>query len=153
MDNIVSWVGVFIALGSLAVSAITLIRGSRMQQRVVRIEEQREQERRSQSLQASLRPELRGGGSSRLCLINHGAAEARNIRVEMDGKPLAQHPTTVEGDPMPIFVGPYGEICCSFAASSALWFHDIGPSFKIKITWDDDFGQNRTYWTTLTMRN
>jgi len=153
-NDLAAWASVLVATGSLVVAIIALIKSGRAQhratdaqQRIVKIEEQREQNRRAQALQAILRPELRktGRNSDRLYIVNQGAAEARNIRVEMDGKPLAEHPAAVRNDPMPDFVGPDSEIGCLLA------FHmQCTPPFDLKITWDDDSGKDRIYRTTLT---
>lgn len=60
------------------------------QRRIVEIEEKREQERCLNAVQPFLVPQLRKTekGSYQLCLVNSGKAEARNVRVKLDGVPL-----------------------------------------------------------------
>ena len=154
MTDAASWTGVGIAAGSLVVAIIAIVKSGRAQrqanaaqQRIVAIEEQREQDRRSESTQARLTPELRetSPNTYRLYLVNHGAAEARNIRVELDGKPLAAHPVAVTNNSMPGLVGPRGEIGCILGI-----YMGCEPPFGIRIMWDDDFGKDRSCRTTLT---
>lgn len=63
----------------------------------------------------------------------------------MDDKPLSEHPAAVKNDPMPDLVGPKSEIGCILGLDM-----QCTPPFKLKITWDDDFENNRMYQTTLT---
>jgi len=155
MGDLATWVCAVAAIGSLVVSGIALVKSARAQrqanqtqERLVEIEERREQDRQAQARQAILRPKLRGTerGGHRLYLVNSGRCEARNIRVEMDDTPFAEHPAAAQNDPMPSLVGPGGEISALLCLTL-----DCAPPFKIRITWDDDFGTNRTYSTTLTM--
>ena len=105
------------------------------QKRIVEIEEQREREKLFEAKQDNLRPELRKveRGTYRLYLINHGKAEARNIRIKLDGTPLAEHCAAVQSDRMPAFLGPGAECSVLLAISSG-----CVPPFEIEITWDDD---------------
>jgi len=142
-----------IAAGSLIVAIIALIfsivsnqKAIANQKQLVKIEEQREQERQNKKFSAQLRPELRRDGKSkRLVIKNHGDTEARNVRVIMDGKPLAEHKTSLSNDHMPELVGAHSEISCLLAISM-----DNAPPFDIEIKWDDDSGNNKEYRTTLT---
>lgn len=93
-----------------------------------------------------LRAQLRKRGTEdRLYLINSGRIEARNIRVFMDGKPLAEHQCSIKNDPMPTLIGAGSEISCLLAITFGK-----APPFEIKIIWDDDSGIGRTYKTILT---
>jgi hypothetical protein len=148
------WISILSAPVSLIVSVIALILSLRaqreanaVQRKLVEIEEKREQERQLGLRQASLQPEIRasGIGFHRLYIANHGAAEARNVRVSLDGKPLEQHRVAVRGSPIPSLVGPGNEVSCLLAIS-----HECPPPFQCEIRWDDDSGQGRFYRTTLT---
>lgn len=154
MGDASSWASNIIAAGSLVVSVIALVLSLRAhreanvaQRRIVEIEEQREQEKRLNFRQAGLQPELRktGQGSYRLYLVNGGMAEARKVRVTLDGKPLAEHGAAVRGDSMPLRVGPGAEVSCLLGISL-----DCAPPFEVEVQWDDDSGTGRTYRTTLT---
>lgn len=153
MSDITSWVGLVIAAASLVVAIIAIIKSGRaqkeanaVQRRVVEIEEQRERDRQAESTQAQVRAELRKVERSyRLHLVNNGAVEANNIRVEIDDIPLADHSVSVESDPMPDLVGPKSEISCFLGLTMS-----CVPPFKIKVTWDDESGTDRTYCSTLT---
>ncbi len=154
MSDFSSWTSNIIAGLSLIVSVIALalsLRAQRdanaAQRRIVEIEEQREYERRLEARQAWVQPELRetGSGSDRLYLVNHGMAEARNVRVSLDGVPLAEHHAAVRGDSMPPLIGPGAEVSCLLGIS-----HDCAPPFEVEVRWDDDSGKDRLYRTTLT---
>jgi hypothetical protein len=154
MGDTVSWIGVVISALSLLVAIVAIVKSGRAQgeanaaqRRIVEIEEQREQHRQHESTQAKLRLELRQAGQHfyRLYLVNHGAAEAQNIRVEMDGKPLAEHPAGNQNDPMPDLVDPHSEISCPLRLHLS-----CTPPFKLKVIWDDASGKDRTYRSTLT---
>jgi len=157
MSDVAIWVGaiaacagVLVSVGSLIVACLAFWKSScaqsdanTVQERHVAIEEQREKDRLAASSQAELRPELRRVGNSyRLYLVNRGAAAARRIQVEMDGKPLAEHTAAIINDPMPESVGGHGEVGCLLGV--------FGSSLKVKIVWDDDYGRDRTYETILT---
>jgi hypothetical protein len=133
MGDALSWAGVILAAASSAGAVIAWGLRRRAQRRL--------------SLQAQLQPELRetGRGSERLFLVNHGMGEARNIRVKLDGVPLAKHCAAVRGDSMPSLVGPGGEISCLLGTDL-----QCAPPFEIEVCWEDDFGKDRTYRTTLT---
>jgi len=154
MGDASSWATVILGGLSLIVSIIALRKGIRAQReanaaqfRIIKIEEQREQERRLELLQAKLQPQLRKTerGSYRLYLINFGMAEARNIRVRLDGKELSNHDAFIQGENMPTHVGPGAEISCLLAITS-----HCSPPFEIEVQWDDDSGRSRVYSTTLT---
>lgn len=154
MSEVATWLGLLISALSFLVAVIALVRSGRAQReanaaqrRIVEIEEQREQARKDASSEAKLRPELRKSGrhSYRLYLVNHGPVEARNIQVEIDDVPLAQHPAAVGNDLMPNLVGPEGEIGCLLGLHMG-----CTPPFKIEIIWDDSSGNGRSYCSTLT---
>lgn len=153
MGDASSWASVVISALSLFVSVIAVWKSSRAQReandtqkRVVEIEEQRDRERRERACQADLRPQLRRSDELwRLYLINRGQAEARNVRVTLDGEPLHEHPVGTMGG-MPTQVGPNSEVSCVLIFGLGI----PGPPFSIEIKWDDDFGTDRTYRGTLT---
>lgn len=154
MSDTAAWGAAAIAGGSLVVSVFALFKSSHAQReanaaqkRIVEIEEQRDQARQAEGRQAVLRPELRktARGTDRLYIVNHGKAEARNVRVEVDGRSLAEYPAALGNDSMPDLIGPRSEVSCLLA-----FYQDCAPPFAIGITWDDDSAQGRTYRTTVT---
>ncbi len=153
MGDAASWAGVVIATVSMVVSIIAILKSNKAQEeanaaqrRIVEIEQHRELDRRLDSLRAKLRPELRKNGptSYRFYLVNNGLAEARNIRIKMDGRPMAEHPAG-RFEKMPSIVGPSSEISSIIGITLA-----CKPPFDLEIWWDDDSGTDRTYRTTLT---
>ena len=147
MDDALSWAGFIVSVFALVISAIAEYTSWKTQRRLVAIEEDREKERQLASRQACLRPELRKTGrhSYRLYIVNTGRAEARNVRVKLDGKPLAMHCAYVQGDEVPTHIGPDSEVSCLLALSLG-----CSPPFDIEIEWEDDSGLERTYRSTLT---
>ena len=141
MSDNLSWASILIAIGSLLVSILSLISSHRNQRRIVLIEEQRQRERELTALQASLRPELRKTekGSYRLCLVNSGKAEARNVRVKLGGMPLNEHPVAVRGSDIPTLIGANSEVSCLLAITLG----SPPPPYEIEIRWDDDSGMDR----------
>lgn len=155
MGDLAAWAGVFIAIASLIVSIIAMLKSmhaqheaNAVQRRIVHIEERREEERQLGSHQARLRLELRnmGSGSYRLYLINDGMAEARNVRVILDDLPLDAHQTGVRGEILPSLVGPNAEVSCFLRITLG-----CQPPFQAAVHWDDNSGIDRSYRTTLTL--
>ncbi len=148
-----SWINSLIAVISLVVSIIALVlslraqgKANASQKRIVEIEEHRDEQKRRESQQASLRAELRGTeGSERLYIVNLGAAEARNVRVILDGKPLEEHCAIVGGDSLASLVGGGAEVSCLLAI-----YQTCAPPFECEVRWDDDSRKDRLYRTTLT---
>lgn len=118
-----------------------------LQQRLVEIEEIREQERNKTIKKAQLSAciEEYGRNNHRLFIVNEGNAEARNIHLKMDGETFEKHRAALRGE---------GEINCIGAHSSAtkLLALSMGcaPPFDLEIFWDDDSGEQGNYRTTLT---
>ncbi len=147
--NISDWV----SAGSLVVAIIALIfstlshrKANSIQQQLFEIEQQRQNDRQKQRLSAQLFTELRKKENSyRLVLINQGNAEARNVRIMMDGKPLVEHTVSISNDILPDVVGAKSETSCLLGIHMG-----NGPPFNIEVKWDDDSGNDKKYRTTLT---
>lgn len=147
-----------ISAGSFLFSGIALLvsinanrKANAIKQRQIAIEEQREKDRQKQKHSAQLRSDLhkvqdsKGGVNYRLCIVNHGAVEARNLRVTMDGKPLSGHAVSIPNDRLPDQIGANSEVSC---------FLNLGPGrtppFKVEVVWDDDSGLDNKSNNTLT---
>ncbi len=154
MSDAISWAGVMIAAGSLIVSVIAVRKSSwaqreaiAAQKRIVEIEEQREKERHTRSLQAQLQPRLRKSstGSCRLYLSNSGKAEACNVEVILDDKALDEHCASVKGDSIPTRIEANSEVSCLLNIT-----FKCAPPFGIEVKWDDASGTGRIYRGILT---
>ncbi len=153
-DDVAAWISAIIALAALGVAIVALVKSNRaqaagltLQRRMVVIEEERDQASAARSKQAilSARSAKTDRGGVRLVVRNDGHAEARNLRVELDGKPMSEHPTLVKGNDLCGVIGPRSEV------SAVLGVHfGCSPPFDLAIVWDDDSGVARTYRTTLT---
>jgi hypothetical protein len=149
-----AWAGVGISASSIVVAIIALKRSSKahretidIQKKVVKIEEERESDRKRRSKSAVLKAEMRetSKGGNRLYVINSGEAGARNVKVWMDGKPLNEHRASVKGSEIPTLIGPHSEGSCFLALTLA-----CSPPFDLKINWDDDYDEHREYRSTVT---
>lgn len=148
-----TWAGIVIAGISLIVAAISLWKSDRAQReanaaqrRIVEIEEQREQDRVGESRRAVVRVALRRTGNAfRLCIQNVGQAEARNLKIRLDGIPASEHPVVPGGQTFPTMVGPGAEVGLLMALT---WGTDA-PT-ELTVTWDDDAGTGHSFRTTLT---
>lgn len=142
----ISAVALAVAIVALTVKILAYRKANAKERRVAEIEDQREKERQAQKLSAQLRPELRKNGNNyRLVIVNNGDAEARNVRITMDGKPLSEHKASVQDDRLPEMVGANSEISCLLALAMG-----CTPPFDVEVAWDDDSGDGKKYKTTLT---
>ena len=118
-----------------------------LQDRLTQIEQSREQARLIQSLQASIRAELRktDRGSWRLFVLNTGQGPARNVTITLDGKPLLEHDAVPRGEQEAKTIGPESGSSYCMAIDSG-----CHPPFQFEATWDDESGQQGEYSTTLT---
>lgn len=155
MAEYISFASLVLAFGSFCVaimayrkSAKTQDKNLELQQRIVQIEEGRDQVALTIARSATLRAELRvsGRNSYRLCIVNDGSSMARNVRVELGGMPLVDHPVFPRGVEIPKLIGPKSEINCVLAIPL-----NCAPSFVLRVLWDDDSGVNRKFETTLTL--
>jgi len=155
MGDMAAWVGVGVSVAALTVSIIALclsLRAQReatsAQQRIVEIEEQREEDRLSLVKRAELRAELRKSDTyaCRLYIVNSGSAEARNVNVVLDGQSLAEHSVGGHGKTLGPLIGPESETSCILTTHAG-----CAPPFEIHITWEDDSEQLREYRSTLTL--
>ena len=143
----------WISIGALLVSLFALLESAKanrkanaIQKKQIEIEERKVEESREAEKRAAFMVDLREKRNAHgLYLSNYGQAEARNVRVKLDGKPLSEHRAAVSNDPMPTFVGAGSDIGCTLAISSG-----CAPPYEVEIIWDDDSGNDREYCTTLT---
>jgi hypothetical protein len=92
-------VGVVVAALALGVSIWSVVSTRRMaqrqtdlQERLLALEQDREQARARQAQSASVRAAIQKTGRDwRLLVVNEGQATARNVKVELDGGPLLVH--------------------------------------------------------------
>ncbi|NLV92167.1 MAG: hypothetical protein GX030_07235 [Firmicutes bacterium] len=152
MNDLASWGNLAITFLALVVSGVSLSKSSRaqneankLQQKLVQIEEQRERDRTTELLQADLHATLvKDDKSYRLLLVNSGKAKAQNLRIRLDRVPLENH-CAFAGQPAPPHIGPNSQASIHLAIAL-----DCRPPYEIEVKWDDDFGKDRVYESTLT---
>jgi len=145
-----------LSLLALAVSIVALVISRKNQKRLVEIEEAREHDRlrllRKANLIAQIKREVlitrhqQSVNQYFLCVDNTGNAEARDIVILLDGKPLLEHPTILDNTKEIRQVGPNSH----FQYLLALNMQAHSPS-DVKITWSDDSEEPGSYQTTLTL--
>ena len=154
MVDYTPWAAILISCISLCVAIITYVKSAKtqdktveLQQRLVHIEEGRDQLSLLKANSAKLRAELQESerNSYRLCIANDGNAPARNVRVELGGMSLVDHPAFPSGAEMPNLVGPRSEIKCGLSIHL-----NCATTFALRILWDDGCGVNQSFETTLT---
>ena len=136
----------FISSISVFVAAAAMFTSWKTQKRQVEIEEIREKDRQKEMRKANLVARLvDDDGRDLLVIENKGPAEAREIVVSLNDKPLSEYEGFVGGQHEIHKVGPYSSFHYLMVLTMGM---DI--SFKIAIAWTDDSGETGIYQTTLT---
>jgi len=71
-----------------------------------------------------------------LRIANEGQAEARNIVVRFDGRPPAEHPLTVKGEPEVTRLGPGADARYFLAVTT-----NSPRLLEVELAWEDDSGE------------
>ena len=155
MINLIDWFGSpsnaafaasILSVISIGIAGIAIYTSWRTKKRQVEIEEIRERDRQKEMRKADLVARLKDdNGRDLLVIENKGPAEAREIAILLNGKPLSEYQGFVRDQTEIRKVGPYS----SFHYLMALCF-GMEISFEITITWNDDSGEPGLYQTTLT---
>ena len=158
MSQVAAWVSAIAAVVSIGAAIWATLKGAKahrdslsIQAKLVAIEQSREDDRLAEQRNATLRAELvgehngRGSKSYRLRITNHGRAEARNVDVTMDGKPIMEHRAVPRNLSEIRQVGPGAYFQYVLALSFS-----CSPPFEIEITWQDDSGTPGRFRTTLS---
>jgi hypothetical protein len=125
-----------------------------LQERLLALEETREQDRVRENTEASLVADIQRGGRSGttwlLSIENKGRSEARDITVLLGGQPILEHPgvapATKQGLNKEVRRLPGGSRFRYVLAPTLR----CRPPWELEITWADDSGRPRSYCTTLT---
>ncbi len=108
------------------------------QKNIRKIEEKRESNRELEKRQAELYATLEiEKGTYKLCILNKGQAEARNIKIKLDDKSLSEY-VILNKPPSPVLAPKekdYYQIQLPMGCN---------PPSKIEITWGDDSGKDRS---------
>ena len=153
---IISIIAAVISAIAIGVSIWTHGRSHKLQTRIVALEEAREKDRLAEKQKANLTARIsrelltRGTRSATqhfLYIENSGNSEARNIKVNLDGKPLLEHPTIMNDTEEIHQVGPNSDFRYLLVLSSMRG----RPPSSIEISWEDDSGELGKYNTTLTL--
>lgn len=164
-----SFMAFLVSVGSIIIAGIALVISFKTQRRQLKIEEKRENDRIKEMRKANLVAQLvtRSSKSSDylLRIENKGSAEARDVRISLDGSPIQNHAaiprgfTTknvremVDGQSPKIQhtseetyqIGPESYIQFIMAITS-----DTYPPFDLTMTWSDDSGEPGYYRHTIT---
>jgi hypothetical protein len=135
----------FISLISVFVAAAAMYTSWKTQKRQVEIEEIREKDRQNEMRKADLVARLVKDGRDLLIIENKGPAEAREISIHLNDRPISEFPAFVRDQSEIHRVGPYSSFHYLMAFYSGV---DLTP--EITINWIDDSEEPGIYQTTLT---
>ena len=140
-------IGLVISAFALLISLWFAVRQTKLQERLLHLEEAEARRRLTASQSAKLRAVLdRNGQSPALLVINDGAAEARDISVIIDGTPVLKHPLVPRGQKEVRQLGPEG------AARYILSLTMGSPSLvQVEIGWTDGAGAAQSWRSDLTL--
>jgi heme exporter protein D len=139
-----------VALGSLVVAMVDLVKSSRTQKRLLTIEEQRERDRLAETQKARLtarivkEPSRNRTPNYYLEIANNGEGEAREIRVTLDGAPVMEHRSVVMTGTDITQIGVRSSARYMLAPTQA-----IRLPRTVELAWVDDSGEPGHYRTTL----
>ena len=144
---------VIVAAVALGVSIVTAYKSTKvgnrqneLQERLLALESTKERQRLRQTKSAEVRATIvrQGRGDYRLRIMNQGPSIARNIRTELEGRPMMDHEWLVrQGEP------------ASTLGSGADATYILGISMgspliaRVRITWEDDSGELRAWESEL----
>jgi len=154
---IISIIAAVISAIAIGVSIWTHNRNHKLQARIVALEEVREKDRLAEKNKANLtakitKEELRRSSTHKiswqyhLVVENKGVCGACNIKINLDGKPLLEHPTILKNIKEITQVGPNSNFRYLLGLSM-----QARPPSAIEIIWEDDSGEPGKYGTTLTL--
>ena len=157
MSGPISWFGdashaafaaFLMALASVVVSVLALMKGQHTQQRVLAIEEEREADRKRRALKAELQARIVKKQKTRYLLeiSNRGEAEATEVDVRLDGTPIARHPA-VGAQGGKLVIGPHSNVRYPLTFVTKQQRHP----YEVVITWQDRSEEPGEYRTTLTL--
>ncbi len=144
---------------SIIVAIYSYFQGSKsnqLQERIVEIEEQREQERLNKENRADLQPYFRYISrkdspvkiARQIIIKNLGKQEAQNIRMYVDGDPLSMHRN--------IFCRPDYKLTPIRPGSDQKWRIEVDEESpevcEIKLKWDDETGSDHEFNDKLLLK-
>ena len=133
--NIFSTVSIIIAIGAFIISW-----------KAFSIEKARERDRIKESKKAKITVHrIEDARHSKLLVKNEGEAEAREITMKMDGKPVLEHEIIPEGETEKRFLGPKSHF--HYIMTPILAKRSV---IDIEITWQDDSDEQGNYRTTIS---
>jgi hypothetical protein len=147
-----------VSLAAIVFSFIAWLKSRQIEKKQLEIEEAREKDRLTEKQKAYLTakivseplPSLDGRRQTTRHLLridNTGLAQARNIKVLLDGKSLLEHPAILKGNGEVTKIGPR-----SFIQYLLVLCDEVYPPFDLEVTWSDDSGgEPGFYQTTLTL--
>lgn len=145
-----------LSVGALIISALAWRSSRKTERQFLEIETARERDRLSKARKAFLmarmtrEERLRGGAGLQsvfyLVIENRGEAEARDIRLRLDGRPFREHCAGLADFKDPQRLGPGSPLRYQLALA-----FECVPPFNLELSWRDDSGEPGSYQTTLTI--
>ena len=141
-----------ISIISVIIAIISIFGAWYANDKVVKIEEKRDEEKRIEAKKANVLPEIVDVKISnidwtRLRLTNHGNSVAKNVQVFINGKSVKEEPLIRSGITLIPLLAPGA----SFNYNFTVCIGDVAQEYyNILVKWDDDFSENRQNETTLS---
>jgi len=158
MSTLVAWfkdaghaavAAALVALASLVVSVIALVRSSRAQSRALLIEEDREADRKKRAQKAQLVARIAKDDKRHsywLEIENLGEAEASSLTFTLDGQTPDRHPALrVSADKLADRIGPHVSVRYLLILTM-----QERPPYDFAVTWRDKSEEPGEFRTTLT---
>ena len=150
-----AFVATLLSICAIVVSGIAFRKSHKTQNRLVKIEEARERDRLKQQKKADLVAQIVSEVESQqarrtikkymLRIENKGLAEARDVKVVLDDKPVLEHPAVVGNQQEGTQIGP--QSCFDYLLGYSM--NTPKPACAV-ITWSDDSGEHGSYKTSLS---
>ena len=150
------WISIFsslIAVVAIIVSIVSFRKSHKVERRQLQIEEAREHDRLHEKYLAKLTAQIveeryvdqaQYKKKTLLRIRNSGYAEARNIEVVLDDRPVFEHPT-IRGQEAITQIGPQSHF--DYLIS---WSMNSPKPKNISIRWEDDSEEEGEYSSTLS---
>jgi hypothetical protein len=110
----------------------------KIQEQLLEIERERDRNRTASLKKAELRGSLErlSSHTHRFVVANRGPADAKNIRVFIDGTPVDQHDSVMNRDGIPSTIAKRDKASCQMCFTL-----QTAPPFNLRIEWEDDSGE------------
>jgi len=147
MSLLLSIVAILVSIGAAIAAYRQGSHQSRIQERLLALEQGRERDRRLEASSARIQAAIhRAGSNYRLHLVNTGSSEARMILTRIDGKPILAHDLVPQG------VKEITRLGSGASADYPLAVHmGVEPRIEVAIEWEDSSANPGSWSSELSL--